>query len=46
MKDFIITQWKIYCAGGKSIPVEMIRALAEKYLTLIEQEELFNEVKE
>ena len=45
-KNFIITQWKIHCAGGKSIPVETIRALAEKYLTLVEQEELFNEVKE
>ena len=46
MKNFIITQWKIHCAGGKSIPVETIRALAEKYLTLVEQAELFNEVTE
>lgn len=41
MKNFITTQWKIYCTGGKSIPLHTIYDLAEKYLTLAEQEELF-----
>lgn len=42
MKKFITTQYKIYCAGGKSIPIHTIYDLAEKYLTLTEQNELFN----
>lgn len=41
MKNFIITQWKIHCAGGKSIPVETIRLLAEKYLSIAEYDEMF-----
>ena len=41
MKKFITTQYKIYCSGGKSIPLHTIYDLAEKYLTLVEQEELF-----
>ena len=41
MVEFINTQYKIYCSGGKSIGIDKIKKLAEIYMTEDEQAELF-----
>lgn len=33
MRDFILVQYKLYQAGGKSIGIEKIKRLAQLYLT-------------
>lgn len=46
MRDFILTQFKIHQAGGKSIGIERIKSLAAVFLTEAEREELFGGVSE
>ncbi len=41
MRDFILTQYKIYQSGGKSIGIERIKSLAAVFLSESEQKELF-----
>lgn len=43
MVDFIKIQYALYLAGGQSIGIESIKALANVYLTAAEQIELFGE---
>ena len=42
MVEFIKTQYKIYCSGGKSIGIEKIKQLANAFMTEEQREELFN----
>ena len=41
MIDFIKTQYKIHCSGGKSIGINRIKKLAKIFMTENEQAELF-----
>lgn len=41
MRDFIKTQYKIYCSGGKSIGIDRIKKLANIFMTEDERAELF-----
>jgi hypothetical protein len=43
MKEYIKMQYKMYQKGQKSIGIEKIRKLAEKYMTEEEINELFAE---
>ena len=43
MNEFIKTQYNLYKSGGKSIGIEKIHKLAEKYMTEEERNELFSE---
>lgn len=42
MCEFIKIQYRLYKLGNKSIGIEKIKQLAEKYLSLAEYDELFN----
>lgn len=41
MRDFIYVQYNLYTSGAKSIGIEKIKRLAERYLTDEERVELF-----
>lgn len=41
MCDFIYVQYNLYASGAKSIGIEKIKRLAERYLTDSERAELF-----
>jgi hypothetical protein len=41
MREFIKTQYKIYCAGGKSVGIDLIEKLANIFMTEDEKDELF-----
>lgn len=41
MNEFIKTQYSLYRSGAKSIGIEKIHKLAEKYMTEEEANELF-----
>ena len=41
MCEFIKTQYKIYCLGGKSIGIDRIKKLSNIFMTEDEQAELF-----
>lgn len=41
MRDFIYVQYNLYASGAKSIGIEKIKRLAERYLTDTERAELF-----
>lgn len=41
MREFIYVQYNLYASGAKSIGIEKIKRLAERYLTDSEQAELF-----
>lgn len=43
MRDFLKVQLELYRAGGKSIGLEKIKALAAVYLTADEREELLGQ---
>ena len=43
MIEFIKTQYKIYCSGGKSIGIDRIKKLANIFMTEDERNTLFNE---
>ena len=43
MRDFLKIQLELYRAGGKSIEIEKIKALAAVYLTDAVREELFKQ---
>ena len=43
MREFLKIQLEIFRAGGKSIELEKIKALAAVYLTADEREELFKQ---
>lgn len=43
MREFLKIQLEIFRAGGKSIGLEKIKALAAVYLTADEREELFKQ---
>ncbi len=43
MRDFLKIQLELYRAGGKSIGLEKIKALAAVYLTDAEREELLGQ---
>ncbi len=43
MRDFLKIQLELYRAGGKSIGLEKIKALAAVYLSKSEREELFKQ---
>lgn len=43
MREFLKIQFEIYRAGGKSIGLEKIKALAAVYLTADEREELLGQ---
>lgn len=42
MKQFIITQYRLYLANAKSIGIEKINQLANVFMTEDEKDELFN----
>ena len=42
MKEFIRIQYQLYLSGLKSISIDKIHALADKYLTEDEKSELFS----
>lgn len=44
MKDFIITQYKLWKSGGKSIDVDKLNKLIELYLTDEDKHQLGIEV--
>lgn len=41
MSEFIKTQYNLYKSGAKSIGIEKIKKLADKYMTETERNELF-----
>lgn len=41
MSEFIKTQYNLYKSGAKSIGIEKIKQLADKYMTETERNELF-----
>lgn len=41
MREFIEVQYRLYQAGGRSITIDKIKALADVYLTPEERTELF-----
>lgn len=41
MREFIYVQYNLYTSGAKSIGIEKIKRLAERYLTDAEREDLF-----
>lgn len=41
MRNFIYVQYNLYVSGAKSIGIEKIQLLAERYLTDSERAELF-----
>ncbi len=41
MIEFIKTQYNLYKSGGKSIGIEKIKQLAERFMTEAERKELF-----
>lgn len=43
MIEFIKTQYKIYCSGGKSIGIDKIKQLANAFMTEEQMVELFKE---
>lgn len=43
MKEYIKMQYKLFIKGEKSIGIEKIKQLAEKYMTKEEQADLFGE---
>ena len=43
MKEYIKMQYKLFTKGEKSIGIEKIYKLAEKYMTEAERTELFDE---
>lgn len=46
MREFIKTQYKIYCLGGTSIGIKKIQKLAQIYLSLSEYDEMFSQENE
>ncbi len=44
MREFIYVQYNLYASGAKSIGIEKIKRLAERYLTDAERVELFGSV--
>lgn len=42
MRDFIYVQYNLYTSGAKSIGIEKIKRLAERYLTDAERAEMFD----
>lgn len=42
MRDFIITQYRLYLSGAKNIGIEKIHILADVFMTETEKQELFS----